>query len=186
MNKQKLLIIALIFPILVCTLLWGNAVAGKHVGQQNWQIKMAGYDPRDLLYGHYLLFRYEWNVKDEKSSNEFMDELDYGEKLCLCLNKSDLGVKNPIAKPIKCRSPERKQCQSSIKVFNYGDGFSLTRGGMQEKYFIPEERASDIDRLFAQDDHDFYMDIMAHKSGQVSVRQIYIGEQTLEEYLRRN
>ena len=29
-------------------------------GYQEYRLKITGYDPRDLLKGHFLIFRYEW------------------------------------------------------------------------------------------------------------------------------
>lgn len=49
----------LLLPILGLALAWGIA---HRRGQQgtDWDVPVQGYDPRDLLRGHYLMFQYDW------------------------------------------------------------------------------------------------------------------------------
>lgn len=54
---RHLKILALILPLLVPVLLIGNIIWVRHQALI-YPVKIEGYDPRDLLYGHYLMFRY--------------------------------------------------------------------------------------------------------------------------------
>jgi GDYXXLXY protein len=50
---------ALILPLAGFAALWGWT---HHRAQQgtDWDVPVQGYDPRDLLRGHYITFQYDW------------------------------------------------------------------------------------------------------------------------------
>jgi hypothetical protein len=59
MNGRLGLTLALLLPL-------GGLAAGwaqtHHAAQQGteWKVPIAGYDPRDLLRGHYVIYTYDW------------------------------------------------------------------------------------------------------------------------------
>ncbi|MCB9989822.1 MAG: GDYXXLXY domain-containing protein [Rhodospirillales bacterium] len=176
-KKTVLSIFVLVLPMLVLGGMWAKTAMKRDHGQQVWQIRMTGYDPRDLLYGHYLRFRYDWNMgetRDVKGKGPY----------CMCLTQADETFRNPAAIPTQCRQAVQASCASVIKVQKHGRNYSLNPTESSEKYFIPEEKAKQIDRLFRKAELPFYMEIMAHEDNSVAVRGIYVEDQTLEEYLR--
>ncbi len=86
--RNKFLLCFLILPIIVPLMLC--LYHAMHQGDE-WRVKIAGYDPRDLLRGRYIIFRYDYG--------------DYiqGEKVCLTGN-----LKSPMIKKfgqIQCDNP---------------------------------------------------------------------------------
>ena len=172
--------LALIFPLFVLGGLWAKAATHRDYGQQVWRVKMTGYDPRDVLYGHYLRFRFDWNMPIAVDEKALADNMN----VCMCLNESDEGITNPVAMPMLCDAPETGQCQSLMKVAKNGRFYSVTSNEATEKYFIPEDKAQIIERLFRQSTKPFYMELMAHEDQSVSVRGMYVGDQKIEDYVR--
>lgn len=59
MNRTLLRVVALVVPLLGLAATW----AFTHVRAQRgteWDVPIAGYDPRDLLRGHYVIYTYDW------------------------------------------------------------------------------------------------------------------------------
>jgi hypothetical protein len=51
--------LALAWSLLGLAALWGWTEVRSRQGTE-WLVPVAGYDPRDLLRGHYVLFQYDW------------------------------------------------------------------------------------------------------------------------------
>ncbi|VWX57440.1 GDYXXLXY domain-containing protein [Sphingorhabdus sp. 109] len=56
--------LALLLPLAGLALIWWITERESHQGTE-WDVPIAGYDPRDLLRGHYVQFRYDWPATDE-------------------------------------------------------------------------------------------------------------------------
>jgi hypothetical protein len=59
MNARRATLLALALPLVGLALLWGWSDWRTRQGT-DWEVRITGYDPRDLLRGHYVLYRYEW------------------------------------------------------------------------------------------------------------------------------
>jgi hypothetical protein len=75
MNRALLLIAALTFPLLGFGYSWFSTHQLAQKGQE-WLIPVNGYDPRDLLRGHYVQYRYDWPVEEKSKTDD--DEVDSG------------------------------------------------------------------------------------------------------------
>lgn len=53
---------ALVLPVLGLAGLWAWTDRWTREGT-DWEVPVQGYDPRDLLRGHYIQFRYDWPGK---------------------------------------------------------------------------------------------------------------------------
>ena len=62
-NKSSLLIMALSFP-LIALLIWTIALHMQIKDDQSVIIAVEGYDPRDLLRGHYVNLSLYWDATD--------------------------------------------------------------------------------------------------------------------------
>ncbi len=73
---------ALALPILFLALTIGRQQAGL-ASAHEWRIPVSGYDPRDLLRGHYIRFSYDWTLQGDPAPC-------FGESGCsLCLAHDD-------------------------------------------------------------------------------------------------
>jgi len=63
MKNRSLLLLALFSPLLVLTI-WAAELEIRYIMSPKVLISATGYDPRDLLSGHYLNLRLDWNNTD--------------------------------------------------------------------------------------------------------------------------
>lgn len=164
--------LALILTVALPTLLLAKAVYDRQQGKI-WLIDIAGYDPRDLLRGHYLNFTYDWNYADDETLSSYTTQ-------CLCLTETAPGQNsNPVAKIMDCQAPEIKQCGSKL----ISRGHRSTIAGAQV-YFIPEEEGPRLEHLLRGDAHGFQMEIAVPRSGGPAIiRDLYINQQKLGDFL---
>lgn len=59
MNRALISIAALALPLVGLGGLWLTTDRTSRLGTE-WDVPIEGYDPRDLLQGHYVQFRYDW------------------------------------------------------------------------------------------------------------------------------
>lgn len=168
-------LLALMIMIALPSLLLVKAAYDRHNGKI-WRIEIAGYDPRDLLRGHYLNFRYDWNFAQTND----VRSCEYGKNCCLCLTEASPGNHmNPVAKTMACNAPEIRQCQS---VVTSGRGVGPALGG--HVYFIPEKQAAQVENLLRDEKQDVQMEIAVPRSGGPAIiRNLYIDQQPLEAFL---
>ena len=78
-EKKKWLGIALLaIPFLA--MVWMIGVNLKNEGYKEYRFEIEGYDPRDLLKGHYLIFRYKWPEDAQYPLNKHPPDA------CACFN----------------------------------------------------------------------------------------------------
>lgn len=63
MNRALLHVAALALPLLGLGGMWLQADRVSREGTE-WDVPIRGYDPRDLLQGHYVQFQYDWPASD--------------------------------------------------------------------------------------------------------------------------
>ncbi len=121
--KNKLLLVSLIFPI--------TALLGLTVYKQNilasgleYKVVIEGYDPRDLISGHYLLFRYKFDIPN------LCTDSNYGQPINICL--ADQTVSYDI----------NTNCPATLVGFC--DGARFTTG--HERFYIPQERGLELEQ----------------------------------------
>ena len=84
MKGVRIAVLAL--PLLGLGALWGQSHKTYNEGTE-WDVPVAGYDPRDLLRGHYVEFTYDWPYRGpeaQESPNRFIGPPP--EALCLVGN----------------------------------------------------------------------------------------------------
>lgn len=126
MNQRVLLAIALAIPILALI-----AVAGMKAQQRASGIEVVlpieGFDPRDLLSGHYLTYRVDYGIPT--SCGEM-----YETQADLCLEPTR-AVYPHNQRPDDCRLFLRGYCDTNT-------GFSVEN---LNRFYIPEEHAAVLD-----------------------------------------
>lgn len=78
MNARAIFAGSLALPLVALAGVW----AGTHVRAQqgqDWLVPVTGYDPRDLLRGHYVQYRYDWPARSVEASRN----MGYATSLCL-------------------------------------------------------------------------------------------------------
>jgi GDYXXLXY protein len=96
---------ALLIPVIGLGLIWADGHRKAQIGT-DWDVPVSGYDPRDLLRGHYIAYRYEWPGQI-RGENEPMDY--YGD---LCIK----GTAPVIASVTRIDGPAPKDCNSIARA----------------------------------------------------------------------
>jgi hypothetical protein len=190
MNKGKEIfkIVALALPVLAMALLIGMHIQNRGNGTL-WEVPVTGYDPRDLLRGHYLTFRYDWDWEMSTSCKR-------GEACILCLRENAPGSRyNPKVQIVNAEDAP-KQCAAFIQ--GHGNGsvnqFEIgpKKGNGLRRYYIPEAEARRLDGLLRgwnreeNGEHKFAMGLRVSQDGRAFVERMYIDGTALEEWLKDN
>jgi hypothetical protein len=145
-----------------------------------WTIPIAGYDPRDMLRGHYLQYQFEWNLANTGGCN--------GPDCALCTDEPERF--NPPVRLVP-RS-EAAACTSFIAVsvarFDPFDGIHIDGASDNlTRYFIPESEALRLETLLRQDANgpQFSIGLQVTNTGTAYIEGMYIDGERLEEWLRR-
>lgn len=168
-------VLALLFILGVPALMLGKAVYDRHNGAV-WRIDIAGYDPRDLLRGHYLQFQYVWNFDDGTQQG-----CTYGRPCCLCLDGRD-GAVNPPVRITDCADRAAlRQCDGLIR----GKGRAGAVMTDNQVYFIPEREALALESLLRGGEARFQMEIVTPSGGGAPVmRGLYMDGTRVEAAIR--
>ena len=165
--KKIALIVAI--PFIVLCLLIVRAEYHLKVGEQ-WDIELTGYDPRDLLRGHYLRLRlnYDWNKDLDNNSSDT--------SYCLCLR--DIGNQAPQVSKTDC-SLARSYC----------DGFIRSEFEQElDRFYIPETQARKAEDLLrkARRDNKAYLRLSINKKGEPRIVDLLIDGESLHTLLAKD
>ncbi|MFK5951291.1 MAG: GDYXXLXY domain-containing protein [Methylococcales bacterium] len=165
-NKKLFLIVMLPF-ILLCLLI---ARAEFHLSRgTQWDFAITGYDPRDLLRGHYLRFRlaYDWKTPQNKCSSK--------QNCSFCL--TEVGKQAP--KVQKLDTPLAKQCDGFMQ---YDD-----RQELLNRFYIAENNAKLAENLLRQArlDNTAYLRVSINKEGVPHIVDLLIDGKPLETSLSK-
>ncbi|MBA6291479.1 GDYXXLXY domain-containing protein [Colwellia sp. MB3u-70] len=165
MNNKILIAVAIPF-VLLCLLI---ARAEYHVktGEQ-WNVNITGYDPRDLLRGHYLRFNlaYDWETTAHKC--------DSGAACCLCLTSTDSQI--PKVNKVSC-DVAKTQCDAFIAP-EYERSL--------HRFYIAEtdgKRAEDL-LSEARANKNAFISLSINKKGEPIIRDLLIGDRPIGNILR--
>ncbi len=136
---------------------------GRVNNYPEYRFVIEGYDPVDLLRGHYMTFRYK-DIKTENYSARG--------KSCACLS-------GPPEKPViavqSCRMA--KSCAAHLKL-EYDQPPQELR-----QYYIPEAEALRLESTLRQDQAVFEVGVAVRPGGSGQIRMMYVDGKPLNDYL---
>lgn len=158
-KSKKFIIAALVFPI-ASLLALAISKATVRVAGTEIILDITGYDPRDLLAGHYLIYNIDYGVsglcqREEQNGTQF-----------ICLD-TRITSRRP---PSDCRAFIKGICQGSRFVAGI------------ERYYIPQEYALALERLVIDKKGSVVLSVMPNGTSQV--KELRIEGQVWHEYLR--
>ncbi len=165
MINKKLLLIVMIPFILLCLLIM-RAEYHLSIGTQ-WDISVRGYDPRDLLRGHYLRFRLNYDYAEETENS------CAGDNCCLCLNKTEHQA--PKVHKTDCATA-KTQC----------DAFILSElQHSLNRFYIPETKARLAEKLLqdARQHDTAYLRLSINSKGEPRIVDMLINREPLNKLL---
>lgn len=150
-KTKKGLLVALIIPIIALLFLMGYKKYILSTGNEVI-LPITGYDPRDLLSGHYLIYEIDYGVKD--ICNNLFYKIKKQGFICLSTKK------------FSYRWPDN--CETMIKgVCNH----RRFEAGV-ERYYIPEKDAKKLELLVISKKASIVLSVL--KNGKAQVKDLLI------------
>lgn len=181
-SDRKKIIGAAFLAIPFLAMLLMIATNMRHLSHTEYRIAIEGYDPRDLLKGHYLIFRYKW---PEGAVNKFDDHAyPRTPQVCACMSGAP---GSPQVRFDACESihPLQQACNGAVKVSGDAGGGGYQPAPDLRQFFIPEEQASRLEKMLRSGTHKFEVGIVPRGGGQAQLRELYVDGLPFDEYLRR-
>lgn len=143
---NKLIPILFLIPVLFLAI-WVNVLKIRQENGQPVTVRIMGYDPRDLLSGHYIQYQIDWNKTD-------------------------------------CTQFEKGICPQKEFYTTKRRGRPITN----LRFYIPEENATQLDRLFRiRSDQLTFEVVYAYRKGvQPLAKQLLINGMDWREYIKTN
>jgi hypothetical protein len=132
-------VLAILVPLVGIGVMVARAEQAASAGPL-WRIEIAGFDPRDLLHGHYLQYRYEFQRSGAPSTcgpttADFSDDIPLDPACCLCLERADDFLQPPWVHQVSCE--EALACDGLLRS-------DLVTPPL--RWFAPEDRALDLEQ----------------------------------------
>ena len=148
---------ALLLPIVAFTGLVVRAELLRASGSV-FHVAIAGYDPRDLLQGHYLRYRLQWPA----------DGACDGATYCLCLQVSGVHTK------VEC-SAANAACDAQL---------SRQMVDQEREFFIQEDAGPALEQAIRHGQGTIALNVTPN--GQVRVHELFIDGVPYRRWLRDN
>jgi len=177
--SQRLSLIAGLSLILAVSAPLGLVLKAEHILKTSpvIKIKIAGYDPRDLLYGHYLTYRYDWNWKGGKAN----DDACAGDHCCLCVGDSGTDPEVELMQCPVSNETDGPRCPHIIHGRYNGMNFFSPEG--DQRYYVDERIGENLSALLRNGKETFRIGLGVTPGGKTMIEKLYIDDQTLSDYL---
>lgn len=165
MNRKTIrLILALLFPVMVWAVLVGEKTYGHHAGTVV-TLPVSGYDPRDLLSGHYIIY-----------------EIDYGAPIDCELGNRDayLYLDSYDGAEVSPYPPDETDNALFIKGHCQGRRFVANI----ERFYVPEDAAPRLDSILRGRELAASIEVSINRSGRAQVKNFLLNGQPWQEALR--
>lgn len=138
---------------------------------QPWRIKVVGFDPRHILKGRFIRYRYEFDWIDGAEDHTCEG---FERNCCLCLT-GDYNA--PKAKLLDCDTTETRRCEGLLKGKwkNKWRGFDF---GLRE-YYTDERAAKTLDKILRGGEVNMSVELKlkpAESSSPVLTKKARLGE----------
>lgn len=168
MNRRLRMLAALLPVVGLLALVVRSELALK--GAQ-FRLAITGYDPRDLLAGHFLRYQYELDWQGESSCGVHeADALGSATPLrrpqlqsgcCLCLTRQAEPPASPAVQQLTCS--EARSCDGWL----YSEQLQPPH-----RYYVPEERALELEQALRG--RKAAVDIVSSPTGTAAVGELYL------------
>ena len=160
MNRYRrfFLPLALLLPLIGLALIWLQTERESHQGSEG-DVPIAGYDPRDLLRGHYVQFRYDWPGVAENDIPTW-----HGLQTGLCLSGKAPGIEQvEIIDRADYDSSSAPSCDATARVNPWSE--EGTDGLVRDRIYIPQQAAREYTDKLANPELQGIVRIRINNSG---------------------
>jgi hypothetical protein len=144
------------------------------------RVDIEPYDPRDLLYGHYMQFQTTWNWKENAGPGG--TRVCDGDHCCLCVDEGDV---NPEVSLSQC--PAKGEllpgCHHTLRGTSWGN--TNFENGVH-RYYVDEKIAKPLEDLFVREKKKFSLDLHITPAGKSLPGQLYVDGLPLKEFIAKN
>ena len=136
MNRYRrfFLPFALLLPLIGLGLIWLQTERESHEGSE-WDVPIEGYDPRDLLRGHYVQFLYDWPFVAEDDIPTWS-----GAQTGLCISgKAPRITHVEIVPRPGSGAPSARVCDATARVNPWSE--EGDDGLVRDRIYMPQETA---------------------------------------------
>ncbi len=149
-KSKKLVLLLLFIPSLALMALtfykWRLLNSGRVI-----ELPISGYDPRDLLAGHYVVYQVNYGF-EVRCDYEKLHMKKARKEAYVCLD----------SKQIIYDSPE-----SSCQLFIKGEcDYSRFKAGI-ERFYIPQEKAAELDRIVRKNHSKIKLSVLSDGTAMV-------------------
>jgi hypothetical protein len=157
-----------IIPVVGLLVLVGRAEWAVRSGP-SWHVAISGYDPRDLLHGHYLRYRFDFTWAGESTCGP-----EEGKALtdgcCLCLTRTNERGIDPTVRQVSCDTA--RQCDGWLRS-------ETVRPPL--RHFVPEDRARELELALAE--RQASLELVCTPAGKPAIRELYLDGRPWREAL---
>jgi len=154
---MKKIWMCLAFPIVVLAGITTYHLIMSRIQVNEVMIRTEGYDPRDLLSGHYLRFRIKYKSK-ELSNRRWHVSCSKKPFICLETDENDRVINDyAVAKKRDCRITMRRHCDRTPL----------------DRFYVPEEYANILDKGL-RESQDTWVRLSIARNGEPYVKNFYI------------
>jgi uncharacterized membrane-anchored protein len=171
-RKDILILVSVLLAVLA-------PLASAYTAHQNLKsypvvkVRIEPFDPRDLMYGHYLQYRILWNW-----SADHTDDYEQNAGKCLCLGEGD---DNPPASLVSCEAPAPEKTCAHIVQGDYHASGVYDIG--INRYYLDEEFAPALETVFRDKKADFSIGLAIAPSGKPKLERLYIDGKPWQDYV---
>lgn len=161
----------------------------KENAYQEYRIAIDGYDPRDLLKGHYIRFTYDWPENAVNHSVFIMQKVNSQhfrkEQVCVCFSGDPL---QPDVRFDLCKGKNSagQRCEAGVKVSGWASGTEFQPDESLRNYFVAEDHAYTLEVMLREGKHKFSVGLVPQPDGHAVLKMMYVDGIPLDEYLRSN
>ncbi len=176
MNKRKL-IFALLFPILVLSALifyrQARVMTGKEI-----ILPIAGFDPRDILSGHYLIYMIDYGIKNNNLCNVYANT-NHNAYICLKKDSDNTEMYTSLIYMDTYSADSAESDQDCFAVIKGKCKDGRFAAGI-EKFFIPEKYGKSFDKAVRGRKGKIVLSVA--KNGSAAVKDLLIDGKSWKEY----
>ncbi|MEL6708176.1 MAG: GDYXXLXY domain-containing protein [Pseudomonadota bacterium] len=171
----------LFIPLAGLAALWAQSDTLSRQGT-DWEVPIQGYDPRDLLRGHYVEFNYDWPTPpDAREDEEGFAIFRQHQHLCLIGDAPTIVEAIPFE---NVSAPGFEQCEHKLSVqpgsvYGYD---SLTRG----RLYVGQDRALELEEGLRDREQIGIVTFRQREDGVLTPLDIRFRPLTAEELEERN
>lgn len=176
MQKQSLFgIAALCLPFLLLAFILFQGI--QSFEGTEYRVRITGYDPRDVLRGHYIQFIYEWPTTSQCKPNEVCVACFSGNPMRPSIQLLSYDDQMKMVRDQNCNAYWRLNNVVSVKDVPQPSAEFL-------RFYIPELEAPLLEKRLRANEDKFEIGIIPHKDGTASLRNLYINDEILSKYLK--